>query len=480
MTAIAALLPTDLGVEPGSQVTATIRVRNTGAIVDRFAIDIVGVTDWARVDPPALSLFPGAEESATITFAPPRGSLPRAGTFPFGVRVRPDADPAASTVEEGRITVAPFVALAAEIAPQTSRGARAGHHQVVVENRGNTPADVGVAAIDPDRRLSITVTPARALVAPDAATGFGVRVQVDDPFPFGASRPRPFVATVHAAGQAPLSLSASLSQQALMPSWIPRLAAVAMAVVAVVGGAFFFGLGPFAPRPAPTPQVALVTPVPTEQPPAPTQGLAEPAEPTETPTPTPTPTESPTPAPLRPRDFDLAVTGDNGELGASLTLACKPDQDACRRAAKEDILAMISGLQNEYTGVGITSSRSTSAPNSLPVVLSAEREFPWRQVNDAQTGITTTAVIDLGPLLASPVGPAYAVMNTPDGIPHRFVVDGGLAQQLFNRLYQLPPEMPPVEAPTPLSDITVGVYANPIWELDWLQVMPLLSPAPGG
>ncbi len=159
MSAIATLAPTELSVDPGSAGATTIRVRNAGSIVDRFDLDVVGVTGWVQVDPPSLSLFPGAEGSATITFAPPRGSMPRAGTVPFGVRVRPAADPSGSTVEEGRITVTPFSAVTADIAPQTSRGRRGARHEVGVENRGNAPVEVVVTALDPDRRLAFSVSP---------------------------------------------------------------------------------------------------------------------------------------------------------------------------------------------------------------------------------------------------------------------------------------------------------------------------------
>jgi len=73
MGVITSLTTADLTVEAGARAVATIRVRNTGSIVDRFDIDVVGVTaSWATVDPASLSLFPGAEGTATITFAPAR------------------------------------------------------------------------------------------------------------------------------------------------------------------------------------------------------------------------------------------------------------------------------------------------------------------------------------------------------------------------------------------------------------------------
>jgi hypothetical protein len=160
MSAVTSLSRADPTVDPGGQSAITIKIRNAGSIVDRFDVDVVGPSaGWARVDPPSLSLFPGVEGTVTITWAPPRASSPRAGVYPFGIRVRPAADPSGSTVEEGKITVTPFTSVAADIVPVTSRGSRTGRHQVVVANRGNASSEVAVTAEDPDARLRLMVQP---------------------------------------------------------------------------------------------------------------------------------------------------------------------------------------------------------------------------------------------------------------------------------------------------------------------------------
>jgi hypothetical protein len=62
-------------VDPGSTAAVPIRVRNTGSVVDQFTIQVLGeAAAWTVVAPPSVSLFPGAEETATITFTPPRSS----------------------------------------------------------------------------------------------------------------------------------------------------------------------------------------------------------------------------------------------------------------------------------------------------------------------------------------------------------------------------------------------------------------------
>ena len=457
MVTIAALDPTSLVVDPGGAVTTTIRVRNTGSIVDRFDIDVLRIADWVRVDPSSLSLFPGSEESATITFAPPRASLPRAGTYTFGVRVRPDANPAESVVEEGQITVNVFVSMAAEIAPQTSRGSRSAQHQVVVGNRGNAPIDVALAVVDPDRRLSLGVTPPRAVVQPDASAGFGVRVEVDDPFPFGPARPRPFVTTIETAGQAPIQLGAQLSQRAMFPDWLLRAGGSLALVAVVLAGAFLFKLGPF--QLAPTPSLAVRTEGPATPPPVTPPPVTPP--PVTPPPPTSPPTPGPTPAPPKNKDITLIATGDNGELGSALTFKCPPENpDKCRNDVENDVRALIGGLQNPYSGQGITSAKFLAQKDAFPLVVMSDREFQYMTPSGVPA-FAKGAVIDLGPLLANPPSLPYALLVGADDQSPRFVVDAGLAKQVFDKLYTVSAETPtpgPVTLPPDITSPIVGLW----------------------
>ena len=483
MSAVTTLSRADPTVDPGGQAAVTITIRNSGAIVDRFDVDVVGPSaGWARVDPPSLSLFPSVEGSVTITFSPPRASTPRAGTYPFGIRVRPAADPMGSSVEEGRISVTPFTAVAADVVPQTSRGARVGRHQVVVVNRGNAPSDVIVNAVDPDRRLKLAVQPPRSVVAPDEKAEFGVRVEVEDPFPFGAARQRQFQISVEPGRQQPIQLRPALSQLPMLPGWIPPVAAV-VGIVAVLAVVAFLGkAGPFAPEatPAASQIAAASSPPPSAEAPTPTvEPPSEEPQTSEAPPSAGPPTAPPTAPPIKPKDFNLAVTGDAVALGGDLSLLCTASDDVCRKNAKVAVLAMVNELQNPYSGVGIQSTDATTEPNTLPLVMTAKRDIPWRQASGPEAGVTRKIVLDLGPLLAVPPTPPYAVVNTPDGIPHRFVVDAGNAKALFDKLYQLPPTMSIAPAtPPPGGGINDPIFAVPVWQIPWILGLPLDSPAP--
>ena len=318
MSAISTLSPAELTVDPGSRAVTTLRVRNTGSIVDRFDVDVVGPTaGWVSVDPASLSLFPGAEGVVGITFAPPRASTPRAGTHPFGVRVRPAANPGGSAVEEGRVTVTPFTNVAAEIVPQTSRGSRTGRHEALVDNRGNAPVEVRVTATDPDRRLTLGVSPERAVLGPEERAAFRVSVTVDDPFPFGANRPRPFEVSVEPGRQAPIQLRGTLSQRAMLPGWIPPLVGIGIVALVLGAGAVLGQVGPFAPdaTPPPSPSLAIAPPQPTASPPAAARVVVTPppsTEPSQGPA-TPPPSPSAPLARIQFLDFELEDTGNRRE-----------------------------------------------------------------------------------------------------------------------------------------------------------------------
>src|SRR5918995_1441597 len=102
MSVLVTLEQAAIDVDPGSSAEALVRIRNTGQIVDRFTVLVLGdAAAWTTVAPAAVSLFPGAEEAVRLTFAPPRGSTPRAGRMVFGVRVRAAENPSDSVVEEG-------------------------------------------------------------------------------------------------------------------------------------------------------------------------------------------------------------------------------------------------------------------------------------------------------------------------------------------------------------------------------------------
>src|SRR3954451_2022640 len=129
-----------VSVVPGSTATCTIRVRNTGVVVDSFSLTVLGQpAAWTTVVPAALSLFPGSDGTIELHFAPPRTASVGSGGLPFGVRVVGSQDPDNPVVEEGEVNLLPVIDVAAKLPPRTSKTKRKSRHEIVVDNKGNGP-----------------------------------------------------------------------------------------------------------------------------------------------------------------------------------------------------------------------------------------------------------------------------------------------------------------------------------------------------
>lgn len=233
MGAVAHLESRLVAVTPGSQGTVQLRVRNNGSVVDQFTFQVLGdAQPWATVAPPSLSLFPGAEESATITFAPPRSSQAPAGQMPFGVHIISKEDAQGSVVEEGVVDIAPFSDVFAELAPRTSRGRRAGTHDLAIDNRGNAPLNANLSAIDADRLLNFEVKPPGVVAEPGTAAFAKIAVQPKRSFWRGPSRTHPFQVLLDGAGPTPVTVDGTMVQESILPSWFMR--AVLLVIAALI------------------------------------------------------------------------------------------------------------------------------------------------------------------------------------------------------------------------------------------------------
>ncbi|HEY4026861.1 MAG TPA: hypothetical protein VGO86_10570 [Candidatus Dormibacteraeota bacterium] len=245
MGASATLQERTVAAEPGSEAVVHVRVQNTGQVVDQFAMQVLGAAaSWATVEPPVLSLFPGRDEVATVTFRPPRDSAVPAGELPFGVRVVSHEDPQGVVVEEGTLTVGAFRETTVELVPRNSSGSRSASHDLAIDNRGNVPVQVSVHGNDPDGALSFGFRPAAQTIAPGRAGFTRVRVRARQVFLSGAPRPHPFQLQVVPDGEGPIGADGSMVQGPLV-SRIVRMVAVG-AALAVVAGAllWFFAIKP--------------------------------------------------------------------------------------------------------------------------------------------------------------------------------------------------------------------------------------------
>jgi hypothetical protein len=234
-----------LTVEPGGRQACDIQVRNTGAVVDQFIIDVVGdARGWTVVEPATLNVYPGEEATARVEFHPPRSSSVRAGDVPFAVRVVSTEDAEGSGVEEGIVAVGGFIDVAVAISPRTSRGRRRARHELTVENRGNIAVPLDIAAADVDQQLRFSVAPTSFTADAGTATFVKVRPRPVKRFWKGPNKTLPFQTFVTGQQIKPVTADAAMLQEQLLPRWLLPAVALLMAGCAVLVGLWFLVLKP--------------------------------------------------------------------------------------------------------------------------------------------------------------------------------------------------------------------------------------------
>ena len=245
MTARAVLSTPLLHVEPGSEVTAVLTIRNTGAVVDHFHVQVLGdAARWATVTPETLPLFPDAEGQVAIAFRPARVAAAHAGATPFGVKVTSEVDPGDSSVEEGTLDIGAFTELTGELIPAISSGSRSGRHQLACDNRGNIPLTLAFGAVDPEEALRFQFDPPSVVAASGTATIVTLRARPKKRFLTGSPKTHRFQTVIQPKEAAPVNVDGSMVQLPMLPKWLPKALAALVALVVVAAVLWFTLLDP--------------------------------------------------------------------------------------------------------------------------------------------------------------------------------------------------------------------------------------------
>jgi hypothetical protein len=220
-------------VTPGSAEAISFTVRNQGTKVEEFRCAVTGPA-WIAAEPAAMSVYPGQEATGTVQAAPPRTPGSRAGVTPFRLTVTSAVHENVSGSVAGRVDVAPYFDLAAELVPTSSTGRGLTRHSVRLDNRGNAPLRVMLRATDIADGLRVGVPP-YADVPPGTVSEVPVGVQ-------GArqwlGRPLPKNFSVIAEAPKPLAPARLPGTRVVLPefpSWVPVAAGLVIAAGAASG-----------------------------------------------------------------------------------------------------------------------------------------------------------------------------------------------------------------------------------------------------
>ncbi|MFD8721259.1 putative Ig domain-containing protein [Streptomyces sp. NPDC059629] len=208
-------------VVPGEEAVCVLRVENTGMVVDRILLDVLGeAAEWADVEPAQANLLPGGVEQVRVRFRPPRTASRTPGEVRFGLRAMSTEDSAGSCIEEGTVRVGEFGDLGVRLVPKSATGRRSARFRLVVENRGNRPEQVRVEAVDPEVKLGFRTKPALFVAEPGTATFVRLKSVPRKTFLKGPNRTLPFeVSALPERGEAARAEGVMLEKQTL-PEWL--------------------------------------------------------------------------------------------------------------------------------------------------------------------------------------------------------------------------------------------------------------------
>jgi hypothetical protein len=245
MAARVRLSARDVSVQPGAGVAVDCVVTNIGHVVDEFHAQVLGdAAPWAEVGLP-VRLMPGQEGVIPIAFRPPRASTTAAQAVVFGVHVASTEDPGAVAVEEALLSVQPFSDTTAELLPSASHGARAGRHEVAIDNRGNQRLAADLIPVDPTGALRFRISPASLVIGPGNAAFARLVVAPRKRFWRGPPRTHQFEVGVRPQGhESPIALRGTMVQERLLPAWLPPAALAAAALLVLLAVAWLGLLRP--------------------------------------------------------------------------------------------------------------------------------------------------------------------------------------------------------------------------------------------
>jgi hypothetical protein len=223
---------------PGEPTKIPVEVTNTLDVIDGVSASVdggLGLTTTA--EPPLLALFP--EDSGTITLELTASRHFPAGSYNLPLDLRSAADPSTRLVEHLPVVIPPDPGATVTVLPTVRASRHRASFNVVVDNTGNVPLDLTLAASDPDRAVRLRFADPVLHVEPGESSATTLA---------GSCRWRLLgtdlsrqLTVVASAGELETDTKAVLRHRPLIPRGA-RTVMILAAIVAVWAGIFVFAL----------------------------------------------------------------------------------------------------------------------------------------------------------------------------------------------------------------------------------------------
>jgi len=166
-------------VTPGQAERVPMTVRNVSGIVESFSLTPLGpAAPWVEVLPNEVSLFPGDEGTATITFRPPRVPGVVAGEYVVAIRALSQVMRDSASTDELLVTVAPYYQASSDIARSTFTVRTKAETQLEIVNRGNATVVYHVSAVDPEGYMKVELEEDKVSLAPGETAWVTLRLKL--------------------------------------------------------------------------------------------------------------------------------------------------------------------------------------------------------------------------------------------------------------------------------------------------------------
>ena len=229
-----------ISLEAGVSLKSTISIINRGSVVDQFSVEVEGLEEsWYTLSASSVKLFPGGQESLTLTIHPPRDPSSKAGKYPFSVKATSVDNPKEVATELGTLEIQPFHEFGAELHP-TQRVTRGeADFQLVVRNRGNNRETFKFNAQDEQEACQFRFEDDEVKLDPGENKKVGLWVGAKKRPKFGPKKQYSFQVNVLPEWdkEAAEVVSGQVAYLAMFPRWLVRAIVPILAVI--IAGIWF-------------------------------------------------------------------------------------------------------------------------------------------------------------------------------------------------------------------------------------------------
>lgn len=209
----------NLAVEPGSTLTIPVMVLNQSNLVDRFRVQVEGVSErWVKVAPDEVRLMPGEQAPVNVIIQPPRNSSSRAGRYPIVLKVTSREFPNQVAEERATLSLGAYSQFTSEMQPEKLRAGQIA--RITVTNTGNTQDTYTVNHNDRGEEL-VFRPPQSQLRVPEGKTVVAeFKAQPRQRRFIGGEKTYAFTSQVASAEGETKTHSGELSDRAILPPWV--------------------------------------------------------------------------------------------------------------------------------------------------------------------------------------------------------------------------------------------------------------------